>query len=149
MGDKSIRIFHVDARADYGRAGSPPSDRRHFASAAARTVLAAAMLVTAVIASPHAATADHCKLINCHSTGNGTTEQFFTVEFASGRLASLTRQQVAAAFGSKLAAANVEVPKGEFDAAVDNAVRQLANWNGRGSLSFCVPRVCWEVFVNP
>ena len=62
---------------------------------------------------------------------------------------SLTRQQVAAAFGSKLASANVEVPKSDFDAAVDNAVRQLANWDGKGSLSFCVPRVCWEVFVAP
>ena len=81
--------------------------------------------------------------------GDGTTEQYFTVEFSSRRVASLTRQQVAAAFGSKLASGNVEVPKGDFDAAVDNAVKQLANWNGKGSQSFCVPRVCWEVFVAP
>jgi hypothetical protein len=143
MGDKSIRILHVDARADYGRAG-PPSDRRHFASAAARAVLAAAMLVAATMVNSHAVAQ-----FRPAPTGDGTTQHYFTVEFSGGRVDSLTRQQVAAAFGSKLAAANVEVPKGDFDAAVDNAARQLANWNGKGSLSFCVPRVCWEVFVNP
>lgn len=104
-------------------------------SIALRAVLVAAMLVGAATIGPRA------------TAGDGITEQFFTVEFSHGRLASLTRRQVAAAFGSKLEAANVEAPKGDFDAAVDNAARQLANWNGKGSLSFCVPRVCWEVFV--
>jgi hypothetical protein len=107
----------------------------------ARTVFAAAILVIAVIAGPHAATGQ----FRPNPTSDGTTQHYFTVEIFEGRVASAARQQFVAAFRKELASANVS--KDDIAASVDDAVRQLANWNGEAPLRFFLPRIGWEVVV--
>ena len=66
--------------------------------AVARTILAAAILVAVTMVNSQVARADHCKLINCHSTtGDCVSQPFFTVEVREGRVASAARQQSVAA----------------------------------------------------
>jgi hypothetical protein len=93
MNGDAFRIGRGDVSADCGQAGNPPPDKRHFlASAAARTVLAAAMLVVALIDGSHAVA-----LQRPAPVGDGTTQHFLTVEIHEGRVASAARRQFVAA----------------------------------------------------
>lgn len=140
MNGNAFRIGRVDVSVDCGRERKPNVNQRRFrALAAARTVLAAAMLLVAAMASSHA------QLSRPAPTGDGTTQHFFTVEIHEGRVASAARQQFVAAFGKELASAKVS--KVDIAASVDEAVRQLANWNGEAPLRFFLPRISWEVIV--
>jgi hypothetical protein len=116
-------------------------------SAAARVAVVLIVgLALAVAATPSGLQA---QIIRPAPAGDGTTEHFFTVRIVEARADSLTRQQLATAFRTELATANVEVSKSDLDAAVDDAMRQLANRSSKAPLSVCLPRICWEVFVGP
>ena len=117
-----------------------------FALVAMRAHFAAAMLLAAAIASPDSATADPSTLHPAPSR-DATEELFFTFQYIEYP-AHATRQQVAAAFRKALAAARIEVSTDDLAAAVDEAIRQLADWNGEAPLRGCARRLCWEI-VSP
>ena len=94
-----------------------------------RMVFAAAMAFAAATGQP---------LLAWHDTG-GTTEQFYTVTIAEGRVGSIDRGQVETALRRELAAANVKVSQGELAGAVDDAMKQLADWTGKTALHGCSP----------
>jgi len=145
--DNSIRNCDATVYPDCGAARTSARQRRLiFASAALRTILAAAMFAAAAIASPDSATADPSTLHPAPSRDT-TEELFFTFEYIEYP-AHATRRQVAAAFRKALAADNVEASTDDFAAAVDEAMRQLADWNGEFPLRGCARRLCWE-FVSP
>lgn len=132
MREHWIPICDAFAGADRDTARKPARQwRLIFESAALRAVLAAAMFAAAATASPHA-------------SADGTTEHFFTVEVTDARFAHATRRQVAAEFRKALAAANLEVSTDDLAAAVDEAMKQLADWNGAFPLRGCARGLCWE-----